>query len=81
VHAPGFRRRFAMDGDSLVRAPRGFDPEHPLVEDLKRKDFVASRALDDATVTGPRLRQQVAGGFAAAAPLLDYLCAALELDF
>lgn len=81
VHAPAFRRRFAMDGDSLVRAPRGFDPEHPLLEDLKRKDFVASQALDDTVVTGPRLRQQVAAGFAAAAPLLDYLCAALELDF
>ena len=81
VHSPAFRRRFAMDGDSLVRAPRGFDPQHPLLEDLKRKDFVASQALDDAQVTGPRLRQQVLAGFAAAAPLLDYLCAALDLEF
>ena len=24
-------------GDSLKRPPRGYDPEHPLVEDLKRK--------------------------------------------
>ena len=28
-----------MAGDSLKRPPAGFDPNHPLVEDLKRKDF------------------------------------------
>ena len=27
-------------GDALKRPPRGYDPEHPLVEDLKRKDFI-----------------------------------------
>lgn len=81
VHAPAFRRRFHMDGDSLVRPPRGFDPAHPLLEDLKRKDFVATQPLSDATMTGPRLRQQVLAGFAGVAPLLDYLCAALDLEF
>ncbi len=29
-----------LGGESLKRAPRGFDPDHPLIEDLKRKDFV-----------------------------------------
>ena len=29
--------RFTTDGDSLVRPPPGFDPEHPLIEDLKRR--------------------------------------------
>lgn len=81
ARAPAFRRRFSMDGATLVRAPRGFDPQHPLIDDLKRKDFVASRALEDDVVTGPRLRQQVVAGFTAVAPLLDYLCAALELEF
>ncbi len=28
-------------GDSLKRPPRGHDPHHPLIEDLKRKDFMA----------------------------------------
>jgi len=81
AHSKAFTSVFSLEGDSLVNPPKGFDPDHPLVDDLKRKDFVASQALDDAVVTGPRLRQQVAAGFAAAAPLLDYLCAALELDF
>ena len=32
---------FQLQGDSLKRAPKGFDPEHPLIEDLKRKDHMA----------------------------------------
>ena len=32
---------FKLGGESLKRAPRGYDPEHPLIEDLKRKDFIA----------------------------------------
>ena len=36
-----FRSMFTLEGDSLKRAPKGFDPEHPLIEHLKRKSFVA----------------------------------------
>ena len=36
-----FRKMFELSGESLKRPPRGYDPEHPLIEDLKRKDFVA----------------------------------------
>jgi uncharacterized protein (TIGR02453 family) len=81
VHAPAFRRRFELTGEALVRPPRGYPADHELIDDLKRKDFVAGAALDDATVLGPRLRQAVAGGFAGLAPLVDYLCAALDLEF
>lgn len=81
VHAPAFRKRFAMGGESLSRPPRGYPAEHPLIEDLKRKSFVSWRNLDDTTVTGPKLRQIVAEGFKGTAPLVDYLCAALDLEF
>lgn len=81
VHAPAFRRRYEMWGDTLVRPPRGFPADHPLIEDLKRKDFTAGYALDDAVVLGPRLRQAVVSGFKGVAPLVDYLCAALDLEF
>jgi uncharacterized protein (TIGR02453 family) len=81
AHAPAFTRRYALEGDALARAPRGFDPQHELIEDLKRKDFVATRAIDDDTMLGPRLKQVVAEDFARLAPLVDYLCAALDLEF
>lgn len=81
VRSPAFRRRYEMWGDTLVRPPRGFPADHPLIDDLKRKDFTAGYALDDELVLGPRLRQAVVSGFKGVAPLVDYLCAALELEF
>lgn len=81
VHAPAFRKRYRAGGDSLVRAPRGYDPAHPLIEDIKRKDFVVVRDLTDAQMTSPRLPNTVADAFADMAPMVDYLCAALDLEF
>lgn len=81
VQSPAFRRRFELTGGTLVRPPRGFPAEHELIDDIKRKDFVAGAGLDDDIVLGPRLRQSVAAQFKALAPMIDYLCAALELEF
>lgn len=39
-HAP-FAKTWILEGESLKRPPKGYDPEHPLVEDLKRKDHIA----------------------------------------
>jgi len=72
----GFRRRFEPAGESLKRAPRGFDRDHPLACDLKRKDFVAVRNLDPAVVATPRLQREAAASFAAAVPLMQFLCGA-----
>lgn len=81
VQAPAFRKNFAMDGEQLQRPPRGYPGDHELIEDIKRKDFVASAKLADDIVLGPRLRQTVARRFASLKPLVDYLCAGLDLAF
>ena len=38
--AKAFKETFVLEGESLKRPPRGYDPDHPLIEDLKRKDFI-----------------------------------------
>jgi uncharacterized protein (TIGR02453 family) len=81
VHSPAFRRRFELGGESLQRIPRGFPADHPLAEDLKRQSFVGSTPLEDATVLGPNLRRSIASALAGLAPLVDYLCASLDLEF
>ncbi|QDW67739.1 DUF2461 domain-containing protein [Luteimonas granuli] len=82
AHAPAFRRRYAMDDeDMLVRPPRGFAADFPFLDDLRRRSFVAWRALDDDIVTGARLREVLAKDLHALAPFMDYLCAALDLEF
>ena len=42
-----------LAGEALKRPPRGYDPEHPLIEDLKRKDFVAITDIPEAEAIRP----------------------------
>ncbi len=81
VHTPAFRRRFEFWGESLSRPPRGFDPEHELIEDLKRRNFAAGAGIPDAVVTSDELLPTVIETFRRIAPMIDYLCAALDLEF
>ena len=82
AHAPAFRRRFDLDDDDmLVRAPRGFPADFAYSDDLRRRNFVALRAIDDATMLGPRLAKTLATDLAALSQFVDYLCAALDLEF
>ncbi|BBI98978.1 TIGR02453 family protein [Ferrigenium kumadai] len=77
----GFREHFTPEGDSLANAPRGFARDHPLVEDLKRKDFIGMAALSEAAVTSKKLRPLVVERFRQAAPYMGFLCKALGLRF
>ena len=82
TRAPDFRRRYRLeDEDRLVRPPRGFPADFAFIDDLRNRSFVASRALDDDVATGPRLRQVLARDLRGLAPFVDYLCAALDLEF
>lgn len=82
AHAPAFRRRYRMSTDDmLVRPPRGFPEDFPRIDDLRHRNFIVLRDLPDTTVTGPRLRQVLARDLKATAPFMDYLCAALDLEF
>jgi uncharacterized protein (TIGR02453 family) len=81
TRSAAFRKQFELGGDALTRPPRGIDPQHPLIDDLKRKDFVASQAFDDAQALAPDLLRFIERRMHGVAPLVDYLCAALDLEF
>jgi uncharacterized protein (TIGR02453 family) len=76
-----FRRHFSLEGDALANAPRGFAKDHPLLEDLKRKDFIGFAAMSDASISLKNFRPQVVERFRQAAPYMRFLCEALELRF
>lgn len=78
---PKFLKVFTLGGESLVRPPKGYDAAHELVDDLKRKDFIATAALDDADLLRPNLVALLMTRYALMAPMLDWLCGALDLDF
>ncbi|OIO61101.1 MAG: TIGR02453 family protein [Alphaproteobacteria bacterium CG_4_10_14_0_2_um_filter_63_37] len=70
-----------MEGDSLKRPPKGFAADHPLIEDLKRKDFLGLYPLRFEEVTQPDFVAQVETRYAQGDSLMRFLCAALELRF
>jgi uncharacterized protein (TIGR02453 family) len=76
-----FTSRFALGGASLVRPPRGYDAGHELIEDIKRKDFTAWEVFDDAILLSDELRPFLVGRLQRIAPMIDYLCASLDLEF
>ncbi len=76
------RRRVGMlEGDALVRPPRGFDPDHPFIEDIKRRDFVVSRDLETREVLGPRFPDRFASVCRAMSPLVRFLTEAIGLPY
>lgn len=82
AHAPAMARRYPLsDGEMLVRPPRGFPEDFPFLDDLRRRNFIVVRTLDDGVMTGPRLRATLERDLQATAPFMDYLCAALDLEF
>lgn len=72
---------FALQGDSLKRAPKGFDPEHSLIDDLKRKDFIAVSPLPLTSITGEDLPKQIAKLMRGSSPLMQFLCTADDLMY
>ncbi len=77
----GGRAPFGMHGESLKTAPRGYDADHPLIEDLRRKHFIASRPLAHKDVLGKGAAKRTAGLFERAAPLVKFICEACDLDY
>jgi uncharacterized protein (TIGR02453 family) len=76
-----FNEHFELAGDTLTNAPRSFAKDHPLVEDLKRKDFIGLAGLSKANVTAGDFRNLVTERFKQAQPMMRFLCGALELRF
>jgi uncharacterized protein (TIGR02453 family) len=75
-----FRASFQLRGDALARAPRGYDPDHPFIEDLKRKDFVAVAPVTEKEVTSAGFLTQFIGLCRDAGPFLQFLCRGTETE-
>ena len=62
-----------LQGDTLTRSPKGFDPEHPAAGFIKMKDWILDARLDPSLATTPQLHREVVARFRAMTPLIQYL--------
>ncbi len=76
-----FADSYAIEGDSLQRPPKGFDADHPLIEDLKRKDFIATQRLTQKAVTSGSFIDDFAVECRKAVPFMRFLCDAVGVKF
>ncbi len=72
---------FRLGGDTLARPPRGYDEEHPLISDLRRKDFIASTRLTQKTVTSADFMTVFTDNCKRAVPFMKFLCDAVGVPF
>ena len=77
----GFRSTFEMMGESLKRPPRGYDPEHPLIEDLKRKDFVAITSFPEEDAYQPDFIDRFNGIARKGSEFVKFLSQAIGVPF
>ena len=74
-----FRRLFAeMTGEKLTRAPKGFPADHPAVDLLMFKQFLAWKTLDPALAETPKLYTELVKHFRGMMPFLRFLKAPLK---
>jgi len=76
-----FNKAFSLAGDSLKRAPKGYPMDHPMIEDLKRKDFIAIAPLVPELILEDDLVGFIASYFETAQPMMQQLCRAIGIKY
>ncbi|MHC5011748.1 MAG: DUF2461 domain-containing protein [Planctomycetota bacterium] len=79
--ARSFASHWTLEGDSVKTTPRGYAADHPMIEDLRRKDFIAVSTLTRRDVTRKDLVDLVTDRFRAARPFMAWQARALKLPF
>jgi len=62
-----------FEGEELKSAPRGFDKEHPDVDLLRKKGFIAVRNFTDAEVLDKKFINELDKTYKALRPFFDYM--------
>ena len=66
---------------SLTRIPKGYEEDNPASDFLKLKSFIASAHIDDEIICSEQLLKVVTKSCQDLSPMMDYLCAALDLEY
>jgi uncharacterized protein (TIGR02453 family) len=76
-----FRAACELSREKMKRMPPGYDPNHPLAEDLKRKDFTAFKTFTDEQVCGADFLDRVTSICEASASFMEFLTRARGLPW
>jgi len=69
-----FRKLFKqIDGDKLVKVPKGYAEDNPAIEYLKLKSFTVGTAISDKDITGKNAVSTIMEAFSTMKPFVDFL--------
>jgi uncharacterized protein (TIGR02453 family) len=74
-------RGLTFGGESLTRPPRGYREDHPMIEHIKRKDFIAWVELTEKQVCGGNFLNEATRACRKLAPMVGFLARAQGLQF
>jgi len=80
LSAKSFKEHCTISGEELSRPPRGFSPDHPLIDYLKYKDFLVMTGLSEQEVCAPGFLDRFTTLCRAYAPYVGFLAEALGLE-
>ena len=75
------RNGIKIQGESLKRPPQGYNPEHPFIKDLKRKDLYAMFPIPEQTVCSTTFPAKFAEQCAKITPLMSFLAKSTALPW
>jgi uncharacterized protein (TIGR02453 family) len=75
------RKKVTLEGDRLSRPPRGFDPSHPFIDDLRMKDFVTSVVVTENQTCSDKLMRDFVAACRKMSPLVEFTTKALGLKY
>ena len=78
---PTFKRTCAFEGEKLVRPPKGYDPDHPLMDWLKYKDFVVFTSFTQKEACSGGFLEKVLASYRASGRFMAFLTRAVGLEF
>ena len=75
-----FKKTFTagIEGDALVRPPKGYDENNPAIDFIKMKSFIVSKTFTDAEVQNKNFVKNIAGSCVAMKPVIDFINVALH---
>lgn len=80
IESAEFKRKFSkISGDTLVRPPKGFDPDSEYIDLLKMKSFTVFQPLDDSILLAEDFIDQIVPVFKAMVPFNDFLNGAFKV--
>ncbi|MXZ49759.1 MAG: TIGR02453 family protein [Rhodobacteraceae bacterium] len=81
ISEKNFQNTFDFHGEKLKRPPKGYDSEHPQIEDLKRKSFIVLSNLKEDQITSPAFPVIFTEILKSSSPFVSFLTRAVGVPF